>query len=61
MCEPRTYMAGADPGIAFSRLLRSKTGAEIEPRVLRLFLAAHWSKVSKLAHAVHEQETGVAG
>jgi hypothetical protein len=39
-----------------SRLLQRKTGANIEPRVLRLFVAAHWAKASKLAHAIHEQE-----
>lgn len=57
MCDPRANTGNKDPAVGLSTLLRSKTGADIEPLVLRLFLAAHWDKASKLAHAVHEQET----
>jgi hypothetical protein len=57
MCDPgRVPEPDADPALALSRLLQRKTGANIEPRVLRLFVAAHWAKASKLAHAIHEQE-----
>lgn len=43
------------PEDALSRLLKSGTDTSISPLVLKLFILAHWSKVSKLAHEIHEE------
>jgi len=37
-------------------LMKREMDVSINPKVLRMFLRAHWSKVSMLSHAIHEQE-----
>jgi hypothetical protein len=38
-----------------AQLMKREMDVEVNPKLLRLFLRAHWSKVSALAHAIHEQ------
>jgi hypothetical protein len=37
-----------------AELMRQEIGSNIEPAALRKFLAEHWTKVSRLGHAIHE-------
>jgi len=46
-----------EPEAAESRLaslMQREMNVAIDPKMLRLFLLHHWSKVTKLAHEVHE-------
>jgi hypothetical protein len=46
--------ANERPEEKLAKLLKSAADTSINPTVLKLFLAAHWNKVSKLAHEIHE-------
>jgi len=37
-----------------AKLMKRELEVDIDPRMLRLFLLAHWSKVQGLAHAIHD-------
>jgi hypothetical protein len=43
-----------DPEKHLSELMRRDLGVDIPEANLRLFLLAHWERVSALAHAIHE-------
>jgi hypothetical protein len=43
------------PEEKLSRLLLTAADVRISPTVLKLFIAAHWNKISKLAHEIHDQ------
>lgn len=36
-------------------LLKRETGSSVDPLMMRLFIKHHWSKVSKLAHDIHDE------
>jgi hypothetical protein len=36
-------------------LMSREMDVQVNPKVLRMFIRAHWSKVSLLSHAIHEQ------
>lgn len=44
------------PEMRLSRLMSRELDVTVDPRLLRLFLKHHWSKVSALAHEIHEEE-----
>lgn len=59
MCGPKDDMAGAvqdalAPEKSLATMLKSDLGLEVNPQALRMFVRARWSRVSKLAHAIHE-------
>jgi len=54
MCEDQRASPKAE--ITLSRLIEKETGASIEPKLLRLFIKAKWSRVTTLAHSIHEQD-----
>ena len=46
------------PAIALARLMERELGhrsGDIDAVALRLFMIAHWRKVSALAHQIHEE------
>lgn len=60
MCEvadykcPSAHKAGAQLARLMERHLDYKEG-HIDAIALRLFIRAHWSKVSAFAHIIHEE------
>lgn len=42
-----------EPERKLAELLARETGVSINPQALRMFIRAHWSKVSALAHDIH--------
>lgn len=44
------------PEEKLAKLLRDETGSVVDAKMLRLFLRANWSKVTALAHRIHEQD-----
>ena len=54
MCETQTAQAKAET--ALSKLIEKETGSFIDPRLLRLFIKAKWSRITTLAHSIHEQD-----
>lgn len=42
------------PEVKLAAHLRSNLGVDVDPKHLRNYLLAHWSKVSLLAHSVHD-------
>lgn len=42
-----------------SDLMRRELGVSINDKALRVFIRAHWKKVSMLAHAIHDADGGV--
>jgi hypothetical protein len=45
-----------DPEQKLATLMNRELGSAINKRELRLFIKAHWSKISTLAHAIHDTE-----
>ena len=51
-----------DPGrakhaaVALAALMRDKLDVNINSNQLRLFLAVYWSRVSSLAHTIHDND-----
>ncbi len=48
-----------DAGVALARLMERQLGyaeGHIDNIALRLFIRAHWNKVSALAHTIHEYD-----
>lgn len=54
MCYPGNLDA-RKPHDKLAELMSRELGASINAPALRLFLKHHWSKVSVLAHAVHDE------
>lgn len=53
--ERRAKEAGRTlPEKVLAAMMARDLGVTVEPRTLRLFLQARWSKVSALAHRIHE-------
>lgn len=42
------------PEYTLAKLINNEMGVAVEQRILRLFIKAHWSKIAKLAHEIHE-------
>lgn len=43
------------PERRLSELMLRACGISLDPFLLRLFLTCHWSKVSMLAHRIHDE------
>ncbi len=51
-----TYHVDKSAHDKLSELMKREMDVSVNPKVLRMFIRAHWSKISMLAHAIHEQE-----
>jgi len=54
-------MCNSTPDLRFPEerladLIYREAGVKIDKHVIRMFIRANWSKVSALAHAIHEME-----
>lgn len=61
MCPPDPIKSGLTDSRraaeALAKLMESKMDLPfINPTLLRLFLCAHWDKVTKLAHRIHDDD-----
>lgn len=63
MCTPRddrekyqTALAQGDPNpeISLAHAFKSDLNVDINPQALRMFIRTRWSRVSTLAHKIHE-------
>jgi len=43
------------PEVRLAELMQREMQFEVSPNLLRLFLLAHFNKVSMLAHAIHDK------
>lgn len=54
MCGDPTKQNLKTPEELLSALIAKETGANIEPKLLRLFIKAKWDRITALSHAIHE-------
>ena len=52
MCGPYKY--ATDPEILLAQEFKNELGVDINPQALRTFVRAKWSRISVLAHSIHE-------
>jgi hypothetical protein len=56
MCgNPELRTVTQPPHKRLASLMNRELGTDIDPRLLRLFIKHHWSKVSTLAHQIHDE------
>lgn len=55
MCDPSKQNLKT-PAELLSALIAKETGANIEPKLLRLFVKAKWDRITTLAHAIHDAD-----
>ena len=46
------------PEKRLASLMYRELGVQINEQALRMFIRAHWSKVSALAHDIHDEKEG---
>jgi len=51
-----SYITDATAQEKLATLMLREMDVEVNPKVLRMFIRAHWTKISLLAHAIHEQD-----
>ena len=59
MCEhPYNYpsLPPEAPEVALARLIKRELGADIDSKALPLFLRHKWSRVTALAHKIHDSD-----
>lgn len=44
-----------DPEKVLARIIKAELGIVVAPEALRIFIRANWSRVSSLAHDIHQQ------
>lgn len=52
-CQQQEYYVAPAPEVLLARLISSDLNVTIDPKALRMFLRARWSRVSPLAHEIH--------
>jgi hypothetical protein len=56
--RPPSLEAAKEAACKLARLMERQLGyaeGNVDPVAIRLFLLAHWSKVSRLAHTIHRE------
>lgn len=56
MCGDPTKQNLKTPAELLSLLIAKETGANIDPKLLRLFIKAKWDRITTLAHTIHEAD-----
>jgi hypothetical protein len=57
MCEgTASRVSDRAPEEKLASLMLRELGSSVDKRALRLFIKAHWNKITKLAHEIHDAE-----
>ena len=56
MCDPSTAKPILSPAEKLAKLIQSEMDVSMNAKVLRLFLRANWTEVTRLAHLIHGRD-----
>jgi hypothetical protein len=58
MCNTGKHAGSVAPEVELAKLIKDSLDIDVHPGVLRLFIKAEWSAITKAAHAIHGRDAG---